>query len=348
MLLDLIKIKEYYDSNKTIGEVANYFQIPYAKVRNILFENKIPIKSSTHIKRLKRCYLKELYDKDWLYRKYIIEKLSLLQIGNLLNVNFNLIRNSLCFYDIPLRTKSQGQKLRHNKEDYFKLNESFITGSLLGDGGLSKYNKFNKESLPYFSQGTIHYDHAIWIANQIFSKNPEARIRDCNNYTSLGGSKIFRITSITQEELVPFFEKWYPEKNNYKKIIPEDLDIDNVVLLNWFLGDGYSYYVKRKNANNSFVRVQFSTQSFECNELKILCEKIYKKFDLKIYPRFHQKHGIKSGTGYFLDVSERQIEEFFNLIGPCPVASLAYKWKFPERKRITLRQKKFIELLKEK
>lgn len=50
-------------------------------------------------------------------------------------------------------------------------------------------------------------------------------------------------------------------------------------------------------------------------------------FNLKINPRFHQKNGVVSGTGYEMEVSGTSILDFYSVIGECPVASMAYKWK---------------------
>ena len=105
------------------------------------------------------------------------------------------------------------------------------------------------------------------------------------------------------------------------------------VLLHWFLDDGYSYIVNRKYKNPKWnkrkVRVLFSTQSFQKEELELLAKKILDNLGLKVYVRFHRRNGKVLGTGYELELSEKKsnITLFYDIIGPPPVPSLAYKWK---------------------
>jgi len=62
-------------------------------------------------------------DKDWLYHKYSIEKLSTLDIANLCGYNEETIRNRLIEFNIPIRSRVEGintnldkNKLYRNKE----------------------------------------------------------------------------------------------------------------------------------------------------------------------------------------------------------------------------------------
>lgn len=267
-------------------------------------------------------------DRKWLEEKYLVEKLSLSQIAELVGngcTNFGvsaaLVRNG-----IRVRTKGEGlRNAKRGGEDHFVFDESIITGALLGDGGLRKNNNNSKDSFPGFHKCNINYDHITFVAKQLFRKDYEKRIRECENKNKFGGGIIFRLTTHTHEEFVPLFESWYPAPT-YKKVIPKNIKIDEKVLLHWFLDDGYSYRVLAAG-KYPYVRVQFATQSFTKEDLDFLCGKIYDKFGLKLYPRFHQKHGVYKGTGYYLELSQSHNKDFYNIIGPPPVESLAYKWK---------------------
>lgn len=277
----------------------------------------------------------QLGDSNWLRTKYCEQKLSFSAIANLVGCKWHSVRSACLRHNVPIRTRGEGlRNARRWGEDYFVFNGSVINGCLLGDGGLSCQNRKSDDSFPTFTVSTIHYDHAMWIAKQLFVQKPEARVKERISKGLSPNGSIFRVTTITHDNLVPVFQSWYPKANGFKKIIPEDIEINETLLLHWYLGDGYSYMVTRKKCKNPLrVRVQFATQSFQKDELEMLCEKVKAKFGIKLYPRFHQRYGQIKGTGYHVELSEKidQAVLFFSLIGPPPVASLAYKWKIPER-----------------
>jgi hypothetical protein len=269
---------------------------------------------------------KELSDKDWLFEKYIIEAKSITQISKLIESKYHQVRFALIKHKIPIRTKSEGQRLlKRSGEDYFVLNQPIIEGGLLGDAGLKKENKISDDCYPFFSHSSIHYEYAVHISQQIFQNNWLDRIKE-REQTTLSTKPIFRTTSLTHKELLPFYKRWYPEINNYKKLIPHDLQLSKDLLLHWFLDDGYSYRVKK--GNYRYVRIQFATQSFEKSDLDYLYDKILIQFGLKIYPRLHQRHGKIKGTGYHMELSQSQNVDFFDLIGESPVSCFDYKWKY--------------------
>lgn len=200
---------------------------------------------------------KELGDKDWLISKYINEKLSLKQIAEIVGCGFCGVRSAIKRKNIPLRTKGEGlRNLRRCGQDFFTFDKSVIEGSLLGDAHLHKQNKKSKDSHASFHKGNIHYDHTYFVASKLFSANVENRIRERSNaygfYKKYPNSSpvIFRISSLVHDELGQLFEDWYPESNDYKKIIPSSIEINKKVLLHWFLDDGYSYHYVRKSKPN--------------------------------------------------------------------------------------------------
>jgi LAGLIDADG DNA endonuclease family len=274
-----------------------------------------------------------LGNKEWLEDHYINQQLSLTQIAKVVGCTYTGVRNAIIRNGIIPRTRGEGlRNVRRCGEDHFCFNKSVITGNLLGDGGLSCQNKWSNDSFPFLSIGTIHYDHALFIARQLFAKESEKRIKERINKDGFSGhGAIFRITTLCHEELVPLFNQWYPKENCRKKVIPKSLELDPTVLLHWFLGDGYSYWVKGRK-ETSYLRVQFATQCFQKNDLDWLSENIKKKFGLLINPRFHQRHGKIKGSGYFMELSTKkeQIAQFYELIGTAPVVSMAYKWKQPQ------------------
>lgn len=54
--------------------------------------------------------------RDWLYQKYIVEKLSALEISKMTNVRLEAIRRQLIKFNIPRRTLSEAQRSRQDGE----------------------------------------------------------------------------------------------------------------------------------------------------------------------------------------------------------------------------------------
>lgn len=326
-LKNKIWLKNEYEINGlTIEKIAQKIGSNYGAVRKALIFHDIKIRDSYLSRRISKGLNKKLEDGEWLRQKYIEEKLSLLKIGKILNSNFNHVRSAILRHGISLRTRSEGQKIRYNQdgyEDYFCFNKSVIEGCLLGDGGLVKYNKYNHNSFPSFAKGNIGYDHVKFVADILFTKDAHKRIAERDNAS---GQNMFRLSTLTHFELNVLYHDWYPDYNNYEKLIPDSLKINKEVLLHWFMDDGYSYWVKYKEKYR-YLRVQFATQCFTKESCDKLYEKIKEHTGLNIRPRYHQKHGKIAGYGYYMELSQKQNLDFFNIIGPCPVPSMEYKWK---------------------
>ena len=68
--------------------------------------------------------------------------------------------------------------------------------------------------------------------------------------------------------------------------------------------------------------IVFCSESFVKEDQEMLCERIAAKFPLT--PKLMKSQW---GTGYRIGLPQSQTQEFFEIIGPPPVPSLAYKWK---------------------
>jgi len=138
----------------------------------------------------------------------------------------------------------------------------------------------------------------------------------------------FSIRSLSNKDLMPVFRRWYPEWNDYKKVIPEDLEVSSELMLHLFLDDGCSCLRKRKKLGKSpkikerQIIITLCTECFSEKDQKNLALKIYDCFGLDIKVR-----SANSGTGWRMYVLQSQADLFYEIIGPCPVPSMEYKWK---------------------
>jgi len=126
---------------------------------------------------------------------------------------------------------------------------------------------------------------------------------------------------LSHKDLKPLYKKWYPKSNDYKKVIPEDVDISPVSLLNWFMDDGTSYQ-RRKNSKTKQIVIVLCSECFTKKNQQMIVDKINKEYGLgfKVVAYSH-------GTRWRIRLPQSQTSLFYEIIGPCPVPSMEYKWK---------------------
>ena len=268
----------------------------------------------------------QLNDKKWLYEQYFLKGLSTNNIRDIVGCKTtNSIRQSLIRFDFDPRNCREG--LTHNRLDNdFIFNEDVITGCLLGDAGLRCWNKTSSNSYAYFYKKNKYLDHIEYVGSFLFD-NPKLHIKQEINRYKDQELIYYQLRSATFEVLKILYNKWYPESNNYKKLIPKDININKTVLLHWYLDDGYSYYRKRKNQKKKQIVSGLCTQSFTKEDQLFLIDKI--KYSLGLEYSLHdiRHRGKKSGTGYMLQLPQKQFNKFLDILGEPPVNNLAYKWK---------------------
>lgn len=265
-----------------------------------------------------------LDDKKWLYKKYIEEKKGTKEICKLVGAKTpNSVRQALIKFSIPVRTIGDGLRI-NAEDDGFLINKNIIDGCLLGDGYLQKWNKESNQSCPYFAKRNKYYDHIEFVAKKIFSDKWEKRIK-INNEKFLGKNQtIFTLRSLSNCKLQLYYKRWYPKYNGYKKIVPKDIKITPELLLHWFLDDGSSYLRKRKGSYKKQIVIVFCSESFSKEDNEFLCFEMKKIFGLKATTR----KNIRNNKEYWrIYIPQSQTDLFYSIIGPSPVASLAYKWK---------------------
>lgn len=298
--------------------------------------NKFQLQNGTEYKR-GQCIYKELNDKEWLYKKYFVDKLSTLQIAELVGAKEpNSVGQALKRFGWSLRNHRDG--IIRNTEDFVIINKDFIDGSLLGDCSLGISNKNSDLTRPYLHKKNKYKDHLMWFAEQICPSS-HITIKEVTHSIKykdvIKHHKLFTFRTQSSNKLLEFYKRWYPSNNNYKKIVPTDLILTPTMILNWFLDDGSSTWRDRdgeicKSRNNASypqktkqVIVSFCSESFTKEENEFLCNQI-KNFGINA-----SVIKTSGGTGWRISIGQSSTNDFFNLIGECPVPSLAYKWKRP-------------------
>lgn len=262
-----------------------------------------------------------LNNKEWLYNKYIIEGLGTKQICQIVGAKTpNSVRQALIKHSIPVRTIGDG--LRSNKEgDGLVISTEDIEGCLLGDGYLRKWSKDSPNGYPYFAKRNKFYDHIKYVAQILFGDKWEKRTKESKE-TILGKrTTIFSLRSLSNKQLNPFYERWYPVWDNYRKVIPSDIHPTPRMMLHWFLDDGSSYQRRRESKTKQVV-ITLCSESFSEDNQQMMINKMKDEFGLKGVLK-----KVPFGTGYRITFSQSQTPLFYDIIGACPVPSMEYKWK---------------------
>lgn len=267
-------------------------------------------------------YIK-LNDIEWLHAQYVVNKLSTIEIAEIVGAkSCNSIRQALLGAGISLRTYSEGLRVNNY---LIELDDEIINGSLLGDASLRKYNKSSNGSIPYFSKNNKHKDHVELIAKSFYGNSYSDHVYGGINKCRGRSFEYWRIRTPADERFTEYYCKWYPEENNYKKVVPPDLILTPRVILHWFMDDGSSYRRYRYAKHSNEIIIRFSSESFTQADNQYLVEQLNR------YSLNADVERCNSGTGYRIKIAQIKSLDFFNLIGECPIESMKYKWKFHEK-----------------
>lgn len=273
----------------------------------------------------------QLNDKKWLRNKYFNEGLSTVAIAELVGARqSNSVRQALIKFGWTPRDRREAQVL--GRLDSLIDDAEVINGTLLGDAHIRKSNQLSTIAAAYYSKKSKNEDYGKHIADLISGQgdydfklhsskqNYKGKISNIDYWT-------FRTRSSPQ--LNRYFDSWYPKRTGFKKVVPKNLILTPRTILYWFMDDGYTTF---RNRNKEYkgtkwtqkkqqVILQFCTECFTKRENDFLVKQL-KGFSLNAAVRPHDK-----GTGWRISVNQSSTQDFFDLIGECPVVSMQYKWK---------------------
>lgn len=262
----------------------------------------------------------QLNDREWLNEEYSNKQRSQLNISKEIGCGSNSVRQALIKFNIPIRNPRDAQLV--NGQCEVTINKSILDGSMMGDAYFYKWRK-GESSYPSLMKKNKYKDHLTLFAES-FTISP--KIKQVEQVLKATGKTYtyYQFRTGVNENFQQHYERWYPKSNNYKKVIPDDIEIDSEFLLHWFLDDGCSFWRKRENQRKEQVLINFASECFEKDQQERLCEKINEKYQLNIRVRPHR---WDNKLGYRCHITQANTERFFDIIGECPVESMAYKWK---------------------
>lgn len=193
--------------------------------------------------------------------------------------------------------------------------ESFIRGSILGDGNISFSSKYSKEARLSFCHGLKQIEYLEWKNNFLSKYNLQGII---HSYTAISNRyKSGSCTSISfKSKTNPLFTKFKNLYYNNKKFInKEDIwNLDVFGLAIWFMDDGSLW--RRKQRSDVYV---LNTQSFVLEDKILLQEVLIKNFNIKT--------SILKTDGE-LRVALESMSIFYNLIKNHVLELFNYKLKW--------------------
>ena len=241
-------------------------------------------------------------------------------ISLLYQINLNILLTFLIpFYPLGLETKSykvkitSSQRIGPHNIDII----SIIIGSVLGDTHLEK-RLGGVGTRIIFEQSNKNVDYLMWFHNYFASRgycNPNkpklhTRIKKDNKVFFH-----FRANSYTFSSFNWIHEMFYKfdiERNKFIKIVPLNIEdyLTPLALAIWFMDDGSKL--------GSGVRI--ATNNFTFNEVRFLCDILYKKYNL-----IASVHSGGKDKGFVLYINKSSVPLFISLVKFYMQPSLYYK-----------------------
>ena len=181
-----------------------------------------------------------------------------------------------------------------------QLQRSIIIGSILGDGYLRIFPK-RRNAILEINHSFNQKEYVDWkysLLKNVSGSPPKTR-------NSNGNRIAYRFYSKQLPELTEFHKLFY---KNGKKIIPEGIDLDPIVLAIWFMDDG-------SKCRPSDVYI--NTQQFDIEDQKILIRAL-KKLGLEATTNKDKKY-------YRLRFLKSSIPKLKQLLGDIVIPSMKYK-----------------------
>ena len=252
---------------------------------------------------------------------YIIDEYingkSLSELGKELSYNIATIRRFLINNNIKIRDVKESVSKFHKQstlvfDDYFRSN--FI-GWILGDGGL----RIPKAGInPKFHYTDKKKDYIDYICSILTKYNIHYNISFNKN------SECYNIDSEARPEFHEFYNLFYgyeglDEHNRKYKTLP-DINLNPIILRNWYIGDGSSSNQGKIGNHRGFIGCKFENP-YITDQFKNLFGNDFKLYSLNtgMYQYYFTNNGLKKLLEY---------------IGECPVESYKYKWIVSDVQRL--------------
>jgi len=245
-------------------------------------------KSSLNLNEFKRCFVEKKLSKSEVARKFNISRRSVVRLMKKERINTE-----------DAWTKNYDIKLN-------EFQKEVLYGTLLGDGCLFIYpTSKNPSLLMYHSISQKMYIQMKLNIFKDFVYNSKLKTAKRKK-----GKRVY-FRTCCHEEFYPIYKDFYKDKT---KIVTKKI-LDQLTPLSvafWFMDDG-------SRCKNRGLAIH--TNSFTLNEVEMICQWFYDKFDIITKP---QKRKENQWVVFF---SNKTSKEFVDIIIPYVCMSMRYKFK---------------------
>lgn len=195
--------------------------------------------------------------------------------------------------------------------------KGYLTGLIIGDGYIDK--GITKRS---FSIKSIYKDFIYKIKEDLEScTNFNIFIREKKEYTDKNNVHHKKNYELVIKSHPYFAKKYHNFYDDYRgRIISKNAInwLTPMGLANWYMSDGYICLVGITKGKIYNRRIEICTDRYNYENIKMICEELYKKFNLNFSV-------IKRGKIYRIRLKTESYSNFINLIKPFIVPSMIYK-----------------------
>lgn len=243
-------------------------------------------------------------DKKWLENQYQIK--STYEIARDEGVDPTTIQKQLKRFGL-----NRGHPNKINNLEITPELVDFMTGSMLGDGSLVWGSK---DTSAYYSLASSHKEYLVYTEKILNGMN--IQLRGSIALSRRGKYEWWHMHSKYYRGALPILRTaWYPDE---KKMLLEGAKLNPKSLKTFYLDDG-SYVVTRHIRN-----VSLAMNGFSIGDTKTIRDQIADML------RTENVYARNNKSGPTIEITKRSIiEDFFDLIGPCPHELenvFGYKW----------------------
>ena len=228
-------------------------------------------------------------------------KVSANKISAMLNLNISSVMKILRKNDVNIRTISENVNYYYNESKdrnlIFNSEEldSLLKGNLIGDGNL----RMGKVSVHYCHTDK-HLEYLIWLKNKFLEGGIESSV-----YSNPAKNGCYAM----QTRSYNFMEKYYNMFYKEKRIVPDDIKLNPIILRQWYISDGSI----SKTGGPSIAKSP-------CDDN--LMDQLKSLFGDKCTYHLDKK----TGWGKFY-IPKKYKYDFLSYIGDCPIPCYEYKWR---------------------
>lgn len=195
---------------------------------------------------------------------------------------------------------------------------SVLYGALLGDGCLNIHKNGINAVFGYLSRSYQHTEFVKkYFEDYISSETHKYAYFDTRtNHEYIH----YSFKTLSNPIFTEVYHKWY---QNGIKNIPNNLKLNSLICLIWYIGDGGICNLKRTQC------IKLSTHCFSKEDQENILLPQLSQFEAKL---MKADVGKNNEQQYFIYIPRRKIKDFLNYIGDCPFDDYQYKWAYKEYK----------------